>query len=583
MNKNKSLDNLRHSTAHLLTAAVTSIWPSVKPTIGPSISDGFYYDFDFGKVNISDKDLKKIESKMRQIVKDWDKFTKVEVSETKAKEQYKNNVYKKELIDELVGEKEKITFYKSGDFVDLCRGGHVANPSKEIKHFKLLSIAGAYWRGDEKNKMLTRIYGTAFPTKTELDDHLTALMKAKGRDHRKIGKDLNLFIFTDLIGKGLPLLTDKGMTIRRELERFIIDEEIKRGYGHVKTPDLAKVDLFKKSGHYPYYKDSMYPVMKIDDEELILRPMTCPHHFELYRSQPRSYKELPLRIAELANQYRFEISGLMRVRVFTLADSHIFCTKDQVEKEIDEVLNLIEYVSSVFGLKHGVDYRYRLSKGDRKNHKKFFHDDKAWNLSENILKKVLKKRGANFFEAPGEAAFYGPKIDIQMKSALGSEETAFTVQYDFVLPKRFNLKFIDKDGKEKEVLVVHRSSIGALERFMAYLIEHFEGSLPVWLSPIQVKVLPITSKNVDYSKRILETLKNEGIRATIDDRNETLQSKIRKAQIEKVPYMLIVGDKEEDSEKIAVRLRDGSDLGQLEIDKFLINIRDKISKKSLEL
>jgi threonyl-tRNA synthetase len=375
--------------------------------------------------------------------------------------------------------------------------------------------------------------------------------------------------------------------IRRELERFIVDEEIKRGYQHVYTPDIAKVELFEKSGHYPYYKDSMYPVMEVEGERLILRPMTCPHHFQLYASRPRSYKELPMRIAELANQYRYEksgeLSGLIRVRLFCLADAHIICRKDQVESEIDSVLDLIDYVSEILGLKIGKDYQYRLSKGDRKDNKKFHKDDKAWDFAEEVLRKALKKRKAPYFEAEGEAAFYGPKLDVQMKNIVGKEETAFTVQYDLVMPKRFELRYIDRDGKEKEPVVIHRSSIGALERVIAFLIENYMGAFPVWLSPIQVKVLPVTERNIKYAKSAAEKLKQESIRVEVDERNETLPAKIRDAQLEKVPYMLIIGDKEEKSKKVAVRLRTEKDLGQMSFSNFIVKVKDKIETKALDL
>jgi threonyl-tRNA synthetase len=383
------------------------------------------------------------------------------------------------------------------------------------------------------------------------------------------------------------MFTKKGSVIRRELERFIVDEEIKRGYDHVHTPDIANVELYEKSGHYPYYKDSMYPVMQVGDERLILRPMTCPHHFQLYASRPRSYKELPMRIAELASQYRYEksgeLTGLIRVRLFCLADAHIICQKDKAEEEIDGVLDLIDYVAKVLGLKKGKDYRYRLSMGDRKDDKKYYKDDKAWDFAEEVLRKALKKRKAPFYEEEGEAAFYGPKIDVQMKNVLEKEETAFTVQYDFVMPKRFNLKYIDKDGKDKEPVIIHRSSIGALERVLALLIEHHAGNFPVWLSPVQVKVLPITERNIKYAKSIGEKIKAENIRVEIDERNETLPAKIRNAQLEKVPYMLIVGDKEEKNKKVSLRLRTEKDLGETSLKIFIEKVKKNITEKSLKL
>ncbi len=405
-------------------------------------------------------------------------------------------------------------------------------------------------------------------------------------DHKVLGKKLDLFTFSDTVGKGLPLWTPNGATIRRELERFIVDEEIKRGYLHVYTPDIAKLDLYKKSGHYPYYKDSMYAPIKIEDEEFMLRPMTCPHHFELYLDRPRSYKELPIRYAELAKLYRFEKSGelmgLIRTRSFCLADAHIIARKDQVVEELNKVLDLIDFVTKTLGLIKNKDYSYRLSLGDRSNTKKYYKDDKAWEEGEEILRNVLKNRNDSFKEAKDEAAFYGPKIDIQMINANGKEDTAFTVQYDFVFPKRFNLTYINEKGKKEEALVIHRSSIGAVERIIAFLIEKYNGAFPVWLSPIQVKILPITERNVSYSKEIFDQLKKKNIRVILDDRNETLGGKIRDAQNEKVPYMLIAGDKEEKDNKISVRTRSSKDLGQMDLKNFIKLINKEISSKILK-
>lgn len=580
------LNKLRHSTSHLLAAAVMELYPNTKPTLGPSIENGFYYDFDFGKVKISEEDLPKIEAKMHEIVKDWPEFGKRIVSPEEAKNIYSKNEYKKELIEEHSSKKEEITLYKSGNFSDLCRGGHVDNPSEELKYFKLLSVAGAYWRGSEKNKMLTRIYGTAFTTQKELDDYIKQIEDAKESDHRIIGKKLGLFTFSDLVGKGLPLLTAKGTVIRRELERFIIDEEIKRGYQHVITPPLAKTDLYKTSGHYPYYKDTMYPVMKVDEEELILRPMTCPHHFMLYKSDIRSYKDLPIRYAEMASQHRYEksgeLSGLVRVRMFTLNDAHIFVEKENAEEEIKNVLDLIDYANTKLGLVKGIDYRYRLSLGDRSDNKKYYKDNKAWDEAENVLRKVLKEANAPYYEAENEAAFYGPKIDVQVKKVSGKEETAFTVQYDFVMPKRFDLKYINKNGSENQPIVIHRAAIGCIERTMAFLIEKYKGNFPVWLSPVQVKILPISERHIIYAKKVIEEIKSENIRADLDERSETLQAKIRDAQVEKIPYMLILGDKEEKDANITIRLRSGEDLGRMKNEEFIKRVKEKIGQKSLD-
>ena len=578
------MDNLRHSCAHLLAAAVMELWPETLRTIGPAIENGFYYDFDFGSIKIAEVDFPKIEKKMHELVKSWNGFEKSEVTEKEAKEAYIGNEYKIELIEEFVGESKKLTFYKSGNYSDLCRGGHVENPSKELKHFKLLSVAGAYWRGSEKNKMLTRIYGTIFPTQKELDEHLAMQEEAKLSDHRKIGQDLKLFVFSDLVGKGLPTFGPKGATIKRELERFTIDEELKRGYHHVITPDLAKVDLYKKSGHYPYYKDTMYPVMKIDDEELILKPMTCPHHFMFYKSEQHSYRDLPYRIGEIAHQYRYEksgeLSGLTRVRMFCLADAHIISAKSQAKQVIEEVLELIDFINGKLGMVKGTDYRYRLSLGDRSDTKKYYRDDASWDYAENILREVLVKLKAPFYEAANEAAFYGPKIDIQVKRANGSEETAFTVQYDFVMPERFDLVFTNEKGKEERPVVIHRSSIGCLERTIAFLIEKYKSNFPTWLTPVQVKLLPITERNLEYAQRIAKILKDNGVRVEVDDRNETLGGKIRNAQMEKVAYMLIVGDKEESADSVSVRARNGKDTGSQSLEKFVEEIKKEIEEKN---
>ncbi len=414
-------------------------------------------------------------------------------------------------------------------------------------------------------------------------------IQEKEWDHKKLGRELDLFTFSDVVGKGLPLWTPKGAAIRREIERFIVDEEIKRGYDHVYTPDIAKLDLYKKSGHYPYYKESMYAPIKIEEEEYILRPMTCPHHFELFLSKPRSYRELPIRYAELAKLYRYEKSGelmgLQRVRSFCLADAHIICKKGQAENEIGSVLDLIDFVAKVFGLEHynsddkKGDYFFRLSLGDKNDDKKFFKDDKAWDEAEKILESVLKKRGEVYTTAPGEAAFYGPKIDIQMFNANGKEDTAFTVQYDFVMPKRFKLEFINEKGEMEEAVVVHRSSVGAIERIIAFLIEKYRGNFPTWLTPVQVKVLPITEKHLDYARTVLTSLENEGIRAELDDRNERLQAKIRDAQLEKVAYMFIVGDREAEAKAVAVRKRDGTDLGSQNLEDFIKTLKKEIEEK----
>lgn len=584
---------MRHSAEHVLTMSMRNLGYKFHMAMGPATDDGFYFDFELlDDSKVSDEDFEKIEAEMKRII-DLDlPITKEVISIEKAREMFKANPYKQEWLDEIEEKGEEASVYYIGkdtdeEFVDLCSGPHV-NSTGEIGVVKLLSIAGAYWRGDEKNKMLTRIYGIAFETQEELDEYLHMLEEAKKRDHRKIGKDLDLFVFSETVGKGLPLWTEKGSIIRRELENFIVNEEIKRGYKHVYTPELAKVDLYKKSGHYPYYKDSMYPPLKIDDEEFMLRPMTCPHHFELYLSKQRSYRELPMRIAELAKLYRYEqsgeLTGLIRVRSFCLADAHIICADaEQAGQEIEGALDLIEFVSNTFGLKMGEDYWYRLSLGDRNDDKKYYKDDKAWDTAEDILRNILIKRNADFIEAENEAAFYGPKIDIQMKNANGKEDTAFTVQYDFVMPKRFNLTYIDKDGKDRESIVVHRSSIGAIERIVAFLIEHFAGAFPVWLAPVQVEIIPISEKFNEYANEIESKFKEKNIRAEIDDRDETMGNKIRKAQEMKIPYMIIVGGKEQEAGKISVRDRNGNQNNMIDLDEFINKLENLILERKLDL
>lgn len=595
------LEHKRHTLAHLLAAAVLVDYPHAKPTLGPAIENGFYYDIDFsgGDPNADaqaqapgDDDLKKIQKNMKKMLGQWQSFEHKEVSREEAEAIYKHNPFKLELIKEIAEKGEAITLYTAGvgtkaEFTDLCRGGHSKNPAADIPadSFKLDKIAGAYWRGDENNPMLTRIYGLAFETAEELKTYEAQLEEAKKRDHRKLGKELGLFTFSDTVGKGLPLYTPKGSTIRRELERFIVDEEIKRGYLHVYTPDIAKLDLYKKSGHYPHYKDSMYAPIKIDDEEFMLRPMTCPHHFELYQSEPHSYKELPMRIGELAKLYRYEqsgeLTGLIRVRSFCLADAHIICKdEEQAVEEVGNALDLIEYVAGIFGLTMGTDYSYRLSLGDRDDKEKYYDNDAAWDKGEELLRKHLNERGCTYLEAEGEAAFYGPKIDVQMVNVNGKEDTAFTVQYDFCMPDRFDLTYIDADGKEKRALVVHRSSIGALERIMAFLIEKFAGNFPLWLSPTQVAVIPVAEAHHEYAASVAEALKAIGIRVDYDDSKESMGKKIRNAKKNKLPYFLVIGDKEVEDKTVTVEKRDGTS-SVMKLDEFGNHLTTEIETKQL--
>lgn len=582
------LEHLRHTLAHLMASSLLEFYPEAKLTIGPAIENGFYYDVDFGSEKVSDEDLKKIQTSMRKNLKKWEAFEHKVVSIEKAKEIFSNNPYKIELIEEIHQKGEEITLYTCGGFTDLCRGGHLENPSKEIESdcFKLDRVAGAYWRGDEKNKMLTRIYGLAFENKEKLEEYLKMREEAEARDHRKLGKELGLFTFSSLVGSGLPLWLPNGATIRRELERFIVDTELSWGYVHVNTPDIAKLDLYRTSGHYPYYKDSMYAPIVIDEDEFMLRPMTCPHHFQLFADSPKSYRDLPMRIAELAKLYRYEasgeLSGLVRVRGFCLADAHIICADpEQAKDEVSRALDLIEYVSKVFGLNRDTDYWYRLSLGDRKDDKKYYKNDEAWETGESLLREVLSNRNCRFFESEGEAAFYGPKIDVQMKDVRGKENTAFTVQYDFCMPDRFNLEYIAQDGTKKRPLVVHRSSIGAIERVMAFLIEHYRGAFPVWLAPVQVAILPVSNEaHGQYAKDIFENLKKLNIRVQILD-DESLGKRIRNAKIQKIPYQIIIGDKELESNTITVEARRDEKIEGVTIDMFADRITKEIKDRIL--
>jgi threonyl-tRNA synthetase len=583
------LHNLRHSAEHVLTHAMHNLYGKDKVimAMGPAIDDGFYFDFEAADgFTVSEADFPKIEKEMHKIINANLPIKREEIDVAKARELFHDNPYKIEWLDQIENRNEAISVYWTADqFVDLCAGPHV-DSTGEIKAFKLLSVAGAYWHGDEKNKMLTRIYGTAFTSKEELAEYLHQQEEAKKRDHRKLGKDLGLFVFSDDVGKGLPLLTGKGETIRRELERFTVDEEIRRDYEHVHTPPLANIALYKRSGHYPYYKDTMYPTMKVDDEELILRPMTCPHHFTLYNSSPKSYKELPVRMAEISPQFRYEksgeLTGLIRVRMFLLADAHIICQQDQAKSEIKQVLDLIDFVNETLGLKKGEDYRYRLSLGDRSNTTKYYEDPESWDQAESVLRQVLEESQAPFYEATDEAAFYGPKIDVQMKKVNGKEDTAFTVQYDFVMPKRFNMKFTNNQGLDEEPIVIHRSSLGCFERTIAFLIERYAGAFPLWLSPVQTIVLPVSEKAAVYAKLVHSRLKEMEIRSELQ-LDDSLGKRIRQAEKQKVPYMLVVGEQEVRNETVTVRVRGQKEQQTLPVSEFIESVTNLIQTKSLDL
>jgi len=586
------LDKLRHSGAHLMAAAVLSLWPKAKNAIGPSIENGFYYDFDFstkggsasgrGDEKVSEDDFARIEKRMRELVESWDKFERIDVSIHQIKKEFADNPYKLELAEEFEKEGQGLTLYKSGDFVDLCRGGHIDNPKKELKHFKLLSVAGAYWRGDEKNKMLTRIYATAFPSQKELDDYLKQVEEAKKRDHRKLGRELDLFTFSDLVGAGLPLYTSKGALIRRLVNEHVEEVQSKQGYQQVWTPQIAKAGLFQTSGHYDKYRDDMFRVISnYSDEEFYLKPMNCPQHTQIYASKKRSYRDLPIRMTDFAMLYRDEkpgeLSGLARVRAFSQDDCHVFCMESQVDEEADRALSMIKQIMATYGFK----YRYRLSTRDPKHQEKYLGEPKVWDKVEAWAVKIMKRNNIDYYDGPGEAAFYAPKMDLMATDSLGREWQLSTVQIDFFLPERFKLTYVDRDGSEKRPVMLHRAIIGSPERFMMILLEHFGGAFPTWLAPVQVKVLPITDKNLKYCKEVIKRLRGEEIRAELDDRNETLQAKIRDAQLEKVAYMLIVGDKEEKGKTVALRRRNGKDKGDVKLTEFIKLIRKEIETRAL--
>lgn len=578
----KYLNYLRHSTAHLLAAAVTTLWPDAKPTLGPPIEDGFYYDFDFENTKISEEDLPKIEKTMKKIVKDWKEFRGDKWSIKDAKNDFKDNKYKLELIEEIEKKQEDLTVYHSGNFRDLCRGGHVENPRDELKHFKLLSVAGAYWRGDEKNPMLTRIYGTAFPTQKELDEYLERLEEAKKRDHRKLGKQLGIYMYSEIVGPGLPLYMPKGAVIVAEIENFMRDLQTKMGYEHVYTPHIAKDKLFETSGHLEWFKEGMYPPMHFEGEgDYYAKPMNCPMHIQIYKNDIRSYRDLPIRYAEFGNVYRYEqsgeINGLLRTRGFTQDDAHIFCREDQVVEEFLKVFEFTDTLLTGLGLEKHI---HRLSlKGDEKD--KYAGNDDQWQKATKLIRTALQKAGIDCEEAEGEAAFYGPKLDILFKDSLGREWQISTIQVDFLLPERFDLSYIDENGQQKRPFMIHRAPLGSRERIMAILLEHFAGAFPTWLAPVQVKILPITDKNLGYANEVNIKLRNEEIRSEVDARSETLQAKIRDAQLQKVPYMLIVGDKEESSSTVSERGRSGKDYGQIKLGDFIANIVEEIEKKKV--
>ena len=568
-----------HTTSHIMAQAIKRLYGDVKLTIGPAIENGFYYDFDTEK-HFSEEDFEKIEEEMKKIIKEDLPIERYSLPREEAIKFMKENdePYKVELIEELP-EGEEISFYKQGEFVDLCAGPHLMSTGK-VKVVKLLSASGAYWRGNENNKMLQRVYGISFPKKAQLEDYLNLLQEAKERDHRKIGKELDLFMTHELVGSGLPMYLPDGATIRRILERYIQDKEIELGYKHVYTPSLANVELYKTSGHWDHYKEDMFPVMKMDNEEMVLRPMNCPHHMLIYKNKLHSYRDLPIRIGELAHDFRYEASGsvcgLERVREMCQNDAHLFVTPEQIQAEISEVVKLILAVYEDFGFEN---YSFRLSLRDKNDKHKYFDDDEMWESAESQLRDTLKALNLDFYEAEGEAAFYGPKLDVQIKSALGHDVTISTCQLDFLLPERFKLTYIGEDGKEHRPVVIHRAILGSSDRFMAFLIEETKGALPLWLAPTQAKILPISDAQLEYAREIEKEYRKAGIRIEVDDRNEKIGYKIREAQLQKIPYMLVVGDKEIEANAVAVRSRKEGDLGQVNKEEFLERMQKEIENK----
>ena len=566
-----------HTTSHIMAQAVQRLFPNVKFAIGPSINDGFYYDFDVEKP-FTDEDKAKIEEEMKKIIKEDIKIERFSLSKKEALELMKEQPYKQELINELP-EGEEISFYKQGDFTDLCAGPHLMSTGK-VKSIKILSSSGAYWRGDEHNKMLQRIYAISFPKASMMEEHMAKLEDAKNRDHRKIGKELELFMTHELVGSALPMYLPNGATVRRILERYIQDKEIAMGYKHVYTPSMANVALYKTSGHWDHYKEDMFPVMKMDNEEMVLRPMNCPHHMLIYKNKMHSYRDLPIRIRELAHDFRYEnsgaVCGLERVREMCQNDAHLFVRPDQIKEEFGKVVQLILSVYKDFGFK---DYSFRLSLRDKNNKEKYFDDDDMWETAESQLREILKELNLNFYEAEGEAAFYGPKLDVQIKTAVGHDVTISTCQLDFLLPQKFKLEYIGKDGEAHRPVVIHRAILGTFDRFLAFLIEETKGAFPLWLAPVQVKVLPISEKHVEYANKIYEEMFKLGIRVEVDADNEKIGYRIRKAQLEKVPYMLVVGDKEQETNMVAVRSREDGDIGTKTIEEFIKEVQEEKERR----
>ena len=577
--EDEKLSILNHSCAHLLAQAVKHLYPEAKFWVGPVVEEGFYYDIDLGDKVITEEDIPKIEHEMKKIAKDGKKIVRHEISKSEALEMFKDDPYKVDLIERMDESETVISCYTQGDFTDLCRGPHVESV-KELKHFKLIKFSGAYWKGDKNNKMLQRIYGVCFNTEEELNAYLTELEEASQRDHRKIGKALNIFTTHDLVGKGMPLWLPNGAIIRKQLENYIYEKEQKLGYLHVYTPCVGTVDLYKTSGHWDHYKENMFPSMKVDDEEFVLRPMNCPHHMLVYANELHSYRDLPIRIGEFATDFRYEASGavkgLERVRCMCQNDAHLFVRPDQIGEEFEKVVKLILDVYHDFGIK---DYKFRLSLRDPLDKEKYFDDDKMWDEAENKLREVLNGFGIDYYEAVGEAAFYGPKLDVEVKPAVGPEVTLSTCQLDFLLPRRFELSYIDKEGKSQIPVVLHRAIFGTFDRFTAFILEETKGALPLWLSPVQINIIPVNNEyHLDYCEELKEKLSS--YRVELDKREEKLSYKMRESVVRKIPLTLIIGQKEVDDKTVSYRPYGSNETTTLKVDEFLQFLEDKMKNKN---
>ncbi len=582
--EDERLNKLNHSCAHLMAQAVKHLFPEAKFWVGPVVETGFYYDIDLGDKVINDEDIEKISKEMKKLAKDGKRIVRHEITKAEALEMFKDDPYKLDLINRMDESEQVISCYTQGNFTDLCRGPHV-DTVKDCKYFKLIKFSGAYWKGDAKNKMLQRIYGVCFPTEEELNAHLQELEEIKLRDHRKLGKDLEIFTTYEIIGSGFPLWLPKGATVKRILERYIQDKELSLGYDHVYTPVLATTELYKISGHWAHYKENMFPVMKMDNEELVLRPMNCPHHMMIYKNSIHSYRDLPIRIGELAHDFRYESSGsvcgLERVRCMCMNDAHLFVRPDQIKEEFAKVVNLILEVYKDLGIKAD---SFRLSLRDPEDKEKYFDDDEMWNKAESMLREVLKELNIDFHEDIGEAAFYGPKLDVQIKTALGHDITLSTCQLDFLLPERFDLTYIDEEGKKVRPVVLHRAVTSTSERFIAYLLEETKGLFPLWIAPVQMKILPVNNeKHLDYAKKVYELLNKEGFRVELDERDEKLSYKMRDTQVKKVPVSIIIGEKEIENNTISYRVFGKTDTITLPMNEFIDKMNSIINSKAIEI